>query len=485
MNIVWVLLLLILKVVYAREVYICSGAKPDLCLGVRKEFEVDDKINLRSMSSTLPRNDTRKFLGWEIGNGTEVIQLRNESFFIGASVKYAVLKKVGTHFKLPFMEEKLTEYFGGIYAYSSKRCLTILKCNRKTSVNGNPFCVDEETNPVQSAEEIVKGAFIQLRSCQEPMFTEFDDGNTTISQSNSIPISQYFSIKYQCAPGCEFEFLGNGVCDEECNVKTCVFDNGECTGSPTTAPTSLAPTTKEPTGYPTKKGQTVTPTFDPTFAPVIALPPSVPVITTTAPTTSPTRLPTHLPTKKPSLSPIKAPTKEPVMITTFPTIPPFTFPPTKDYTDLIVTLLQLTNILEEEILKLDEEFHVFIGKSNEFISSSLKYQKTLIDVAQEMSDSIEHHLTVIFGLSVAILCVVVICLFGIAGIIYIVERVITKKMNQIHADRARLEMLITNLSTKLSELEQADLQVDIRRRGGHSANMPQVPPLVVDHAVFN
>lgn len=34
-----------------------------------------------------------------------------------------------------------------------------------------------------------------------------------------------------CAPGCHFEsWLGDGICDEDCNVEVCEFDRGDCKG---------------------------------------------------------------------------------------------------------------------------------------------------------------------------------------------------------------------------------------------------------------
>jgi len=31
-----------------------------------------------------------------------------------------------------------------------------------------------------------------------------------------------------CPPACDPAFLGNGVCDDVCNIVDCAFDNGDC-----------------------------------------------------------------------------------------------------------------------------------------------------------------------------------------------------------------------------------------------------------------
>ncbi len=468
-----ILLLGFIHVVFSKEIYICSGVKPDLCIGVRKDAQIDDKLNLRSMSSTLPRNDTRKFLGWEVGNGTEVIQLRNETLFIGAFNKYTVLKKSGIHFKLPFLEEKLTEYFGGIYAKQSGRCLTILKCKRKLSENGNPYCIDEETNPVQEVEEIVKGAFIQLRSCQEPIFTELDEKNGTVFQSNDNSISQYFSIKYQCSPGCEFEFLGNGICDEECDTKTCAYDYGECTKSPTITPTTQSPTTKEPTQYPTKKGGSLSPSSNPSFV-TTNLPTSNPVIPPTmitltptfAPSlkiTTPTNDPTYSPTKKPSNIPTYFPTQN---MTNFPTSGfTFTFPPTKDYMEFIVSLIQLSSIIEDEVLGISRKFDLFVLKTDKFVKDTSEFQKKLVEQANVLTNSMQESLNTIWKLESAILAFVI-PIFCLLAFFLFIFYVLDLRIKSMMSTQERTIRMLTNMQEEVAILKNAlHHQVQVRISG--------------------
>ena len=33
-----------------------------------------------------------------------------------------------------------------------------------------------------------------------------------------------------CSDGCSFRRIGDGICDENCNVKLCAFDGGDCDG---------------------------------------------------------------------------------------------------------------------------------------------------------------------------------------------------------------------------------------------------------------
>ncbi len=298
-----------------------------------------------------------------------------------------------------------------------------MECTRRLSEKGNPYCIYETNPAVSTAEDIVKGAYMQMRDCPEPSFQTLNETNGTIAQYNFPPISQAFFIKYTCAPGCEFEFLENGICDPECDNKGCNYDAAVCTNSPTSKPTGKPKTsfpTKATTGgftlAPSSSNTTATPTtesnvtFSPsggTIAPTTFRPTVPPTKqpdyneTTIAPTYNETAAPTFIPTRQPTETNITFTTIAPSTTeipTFFPTAGPtmayvYTYPPTKDYESMIAAVaLQLEQIqatldnYEEHIFEIET---MLANSGKAFTAMSKKVDSTLQGVAEQAEALVE------------------------------------------------------------------------------------------------
>jgi len=301
--------------------YICSSLKPDLCIGLSlKEKEspkAGDKLQLKSRYNTILRGLANKRLNWTLDDANTNDTATNiylisiaEDLYIDHYQNSIQLREGGLFNKVDAWQFTLKS--SRIVLDGSERCMTIMQCNLKEIGVVRPYCDPNSLQPENNVDDLRKGAYVKLQPCKF---------------GKEGKVSQSFGVGLDCEKGCNSTLRENEVCDEECNVQECFFDDGRClneqnvTYTPTSSPTLTTNTSTNSTSSPvddppynsteSPTGNTTQGTPMPTMQPVTASPEYETPLPPTPPTILPTRSPTRSPSKNPTQSPIKKKTKKP------------------------------------------------------------------------------------------------------------------------------------------------------------------------------
>lgn len=268
----------------------CSIIAQSLCIGLSI---APSDIALPPLQLQL-KNITRRYfvngsdeqdnkINWFRGDNDKLLTASNPDLAIGTLPQNRI--GVVDVYDSAALEWLFPDNFYRLETKETRRCLTIMQCQRKPL----GYCNPDSEKPSEFPH--IAGSFVKLRRCEK-----------------IPPVSQQF-IKYE--HNCSRELLFNNNCDQECNNEIFLYDMGRCVGNtnlPTTDPTNSPVETKHPTPSPTIFKTTPGPTQSPTIFETTPGPSSSPTIlkNTPGPSSNPTILkntPEPVISKRPTNSP--------------------------------------------------------------------------------------------------------------------------------------------------------------------------------------